>query len=182
MRTKMRDTKIQKLMQDGRSLYHAQDLAVLWGIEKENTLHTTIKRYIQRGILYRIHRGFYATVPILEIDPVLLGLSSLRRYGYLSTESVLAQNGIIFQQIKKITLVSNLSRQFKITNHSFLVRCLKEEFLYNEAGISVTSQGRIASVERAVADLLYYNSHYHFDAPNLINWKQVEKIKNKIGY
>jgi len=37
-------------------------------------------------------------------------------------------------------------------------------------------------LERAVADILYFNPKFYFDSPNLINWTKVEEIKKKVGY
>ncbi len=173
-----REDKIKILIEDGRDLYRTQDLAVLWNIENENTLYTTIKRYIKRGLLNKIYKGFYSIKEINKISPVVLGLTGLNRYGYLSTESVLLKNGIIFQDIKYITIVSNISKRFKINNYNFLVRKMKEDYLYNNIGVI----NKEATLERAVADILYFNPNYHFDAKDIIDFKKVKEIKNKIGY
>ena len=179
---KLRDQKIKKLLQDSRNLYHTQDLAVLWAMDNSNTLYTTIKRYIKRGLLNKIHKGFYSTTSLKEIDPVRLGLVGLHRYGYLSTESIFVKEGLIFQDIQYITLISDISKRFEIAGHKFLARKMQNDYLYNETGIIVRDGIRFASVERAVADMLYFNSSYHFDAKDIINWKKVEEIRNKIGY
>jgi hypothetical protein len=173
-------SKIKKIIQDSRDLYHTQDLGVLWGIDNKDTLHTTIKRYVDRGILNRIYKGFYSTKPIKEIDPVKLGLSALHRFGYLSTESILVENGIIFQDIKYITFISSVSYKLSIKGYNFLVRKIKDEYLYNELGIISENGIRKASTERAVADMLYLNPNYHFDAYDSINWEKVNKIRKKI--
>ena len=173
-----KEDKIKIILQDRRVLYHTQDLAVLWGINNSNTLYTIIKRYIKRGVLIKIHKGFYSIKPIDKIDPIYLGLSALHRYGYLSTESVLVEKGIIFQDIKYITLVSDISKKFKIGNYKFLVRKMKPEYLHNNIGII----NKKALVERAVADMLYFNPGYHFDAKKLIDWQKVKEMKKLIGY
>lgn len=178
----MNRNKLQKLLQDGRSLYHAQDLAVLWGVDNQNTLHTTIKRYIKSGVLSNIYKGFYNTRPLNEIAPPLLGLTSLHRYGYLSTESILIEKGIIFQDVRYITLISNISKRFKLGGNNFLVRKMKDVYLKNSAGIIFKNNIRKATLERAVADLLYFNPHYYFDNPKAINWKKVKDLQKIIGY
>jgi hypothetical protein len=174
--------KLQKLLQDGRTLYHAQDLAVLWGVSSPNTLYTTIKRYTKNGALGSVYKGFYTTRPISEIDPLLLGLTSLHRYGYLSTESILLEKGIIFQDIKYVTLVSDISKRFELDKNNFLVRKMKDVYLKNSAGIVFRDGIRKATLERAVADLLYFNPHYYFDNPRAINWKKVKDLQKIIGY
>lgn len=177
-----KDQKIKKLLQDSRKLYHTQDLAVLWGINNPNTLYTTIKRYVKRGLLNKIHKGFYSTVPLNAVNSFYLGIVGLHRYGYVGTESVLVKEGLIFQDVRYITLVSDVSKRFEIAGHKFLARRMKDDYLYNEAGIMVKEGVRFASVERAVADMLYFNPDYHFDAKSSIDWKKVEEIRSKIGY
>ncbi len=178
----VKEKKLKILLQDNRNLYHTQDLAVLWGIDNPNTLYTTIKRYVKSGIINPIYKGFYSTVPLNEINPFLLGLISLQRYGYISTESVLIKNGIIFQDIKYITLISNVSKKFQIADYNFLVRKMKSKYLYNDIGIIHSNDKREASTERAVADMLYFNPDYHFDNEKSINWPKVKEIQKTIGY
>ena len=165
-----------------QNLFHSQDLAFLWSIENRNTLYTTIKRYIKKGILIRIQKGFYSKVPLEQLNPLKLGLGFLHSFAYLSTESILTQAGIISQSIPYITFVSNQSKRFKIKDNFYISRQMKDEFLFNETGIIEKDGVRQAILERAVADLLYYNSNYHFDAPSLIDWKKVENIQKVIGF
>lgn len=177
-----KDKKLASLLRDGRELYHTQDLGVLWGISNDNTLYTTIKRYINGGILFRIHKGLYSIKKINQIDEIKLGAVSLHRYGYLSTESVLVKEGVVFQDIKYITFVSDVSRKFKISNSQFLVRKMNPKYLHNDTGIYIKNNQRIASLERAVADMLYFNPKYHFDGKSIINWEKVKETRKQIKY
>lgn len=52
--------RFARLAQTGEVLFHTSDLANLWQIRNKNTLHTTIKRYTQKGLFFRIYRGFYS--------------------------------------------------------------------------------------------------------------------------
>jgi len=166
----------------GILVFHASDLANLWQIQNPNTLHTTLKRYAREGLIIRIQRGLYSLLPVEKIDPKLLGLKVLHRYAYISTETVLVQAGIIFQSIPQITLISSVSQKFAMGKNQYTCRKLADKFLFNDAGI-VSEQGmQIATVERAVADLLYFNPKYYFDAKNLINWKKVRTIQKQVGY
>ncbi len=162
--------------------FHVDDLARIWGIENKNTLHTTLKRYSQKGLIKRVHRGFYIFGDIDNVEPVALGLSSLHSYSYLSTESVLVRAGAIFQKIDYITIVSNKSLRFEIGENKYFSRQLKDDFLFNKTGIIVNDGINVASTERAVADLLYFNKDYFLDNPKAIDWKKVKEIQNKLGY
>ncbi len=166
----------------GILIFHTSDLASLWQIKNTNNLHTTLKRYVQKGLLIRIYRGLYSLKPIEQLDPALVGMKALHRYSYVSTETILVQAGIIQQKFDQITLVSSVSKKFSVGPYGFRSRKMNDKFLYNGAG--VTSEGGIkkASVGRAVADLLYFNPNAYFDAEKLIDWKKVKAIQKAINY
>lgn len=190
--------RIDNLLKEDQKLFHTRDLALLWGIENDNTLYTTIKRYVDKNILIPVHKGFYSTLPLDRIDTIKLGAAALSRYSYVSCEHILSLAGIIFQPINSITFVSSISKKFTIAGFypstspalvagrygisDFLVRRLKDIYLYNEAGVFMENGVKKASLERAVADILYYNSHFHFDNRQSINWQKVRKIQKEVGY
>lgn len=174
--------RITKLLQQPRTLFHTQDLALLWGIDNKNTLHTTISRYVKKGVLNRIHKGFYSTVPVEALDPIELGVSYLHAFSYLSCETVLFQHGVINQPAAYITLVSSKSTRFTIQQTHYLARQMQADYLYNPVGISRRQHVRVASVERAAADMLYFNPRYHFDAPNMVDWDAVTLIQERLEF
>lgn len=163
-------------------IFHTNDLAVLWGMENRNTLHQTISRYIEKGILFQIYRGLYSTVPVGELDPLGLGPAIIHRYTYLSTETVLAQAGIITQSLHDFTYISDISKKVKVGDWSFRYRQMKSEFLFNPEGVEDQRGQLTATVERAAADLLYYDPNYHFDIPELIDFDRVRAIRKQVGY
>ena len=59
---------------------------------------------------------------------------------------------------------------------------MNPKYLYNNTGIYMKDNQRIALTERAVADMLYFNPKYHFDRKDVINWEKVKEIKKEIGY
>lgn len=174
--------KIDILLKQGRKLFHTNDLALLWQITNHNTLYTTIKRYIKKGILIPIHKGFYATIPVDKINHVELGISYLHQYAYLSTETVLFNHGVIFQKSEYITLVCNVSKKFAIGNSKYIVRRMNNNYLFQTIGIINDGEVRAATLERAVADLLYFNKRFHFDNRQAVDWLRVKKIQKDIGY
>lgn len=174
--------RIIELNRTDRKIYHSNDLALLWKIANKNTLYTTIKRYVQKGVLVPIYKGLYATVPISQLDPMEIGKAIIHRYTYLSTESVLAQEGIISQITYAHTFVSSISKRVSVGDISFRFRKLKDEYLFNPAGILNRGGNLIATPERAVADMLYYNPKTHFDFSESIDWGKVKEIQKEIGY
>jgi len=165
-------------------VFHSDDLANLWNIHNKNTLYTTLFRYVKRGLIFRIYNGFYSIKKINDIDPYFLGIKSLHKLTYVSCESVLFEYGILNQRSQSITLVSSISKSFSIGGKRYRSRQMKDEYLFNHSGIEIIGSIRKASVERAVADMLYFNRKKYFDAfdSKLINWNKVKKIIKDVGY
>jgi hypothetical protein len=174
--------RINELVSLDRKLFHTNDLATLWGISNRHNLYMTITRYIDRGVLFPIYKGLYAIVPLSYLDPLDVGRAIIHRYTYLSTESVLAQAGIISQAVYDYTFVSDRSKRVSVGPWSFRFRKLRDEFLYHPAGIIDRDGLLIASAERAVADMLYYNPRYHFDGSAIIDFEKVKLLQAEIGY
>jgi predicted transcriptional regulator of viral defense system len=182
---KQKDIKIANIKQNrflsiaklGISVFHVDDLARIWGINNRNTLRTSLKRYVESGLMYRLYRGLYSIKPVSELDPLLLGAQAINDYCYLSTEAILAKQGIIFQQLDNYTFVGGKTKRIKIGDYKYYCRQLKDKFLYNDIGVDKTGKYNIATLERAVADILYFNPKYHFDNPDAINFKEVKRIQ-----
>lgn len=174
--------KIDALLKLDRKLYHTRDLALLWNIRNANTLYTTIARYVRKGILIPIHKGFYSTVPPDQLDPYELGAGLLHAWSYVSCETVLFTHGVISQAPQAITLVSSVSRSMTAGAHRYLVRRMKPEFLHQPGGITQTNGVFVATLSRAIADVLYFHPRYHFDAPTVIDWSDVNAIQKEIGF
>jgi hypothetical protein len=174
--------RIAILNHQDQALFHTQDLALLWGISNPNTLYTTIKRYSQKRVLFPIHKGFYATKPPGNIHPWLLGIGALHHYAYVSTETILNIHGVINPYITSITLVGSTSKTFTLLGSNYRCRKLHDKHLYNHVGIVNDTGINQATLERAVADLLYFNPRAYFDNPQLVNWPQVKRIQKTLGY
>jgi len=174
--------RFAELARLGEQVFHASDLAVLWRISKPNTLYTTLKRYTDAGLLFRVFKGLYAIKPPKDIDSLLLGIKVLHRFAYVSTETVLARHGIILQDIHYITIISSLSKRFKAGGNDYRCRRLTDRFLYQKIGIEVSGGINIAAPERAVADMLHFQPNYHLDNRKAVDWPIVKKLQLRLGY
>ncbi len=168
-------------------IFHINDLARIWQISNGQTLSITLNRYIKAGLLYRIHRGLYSLKEVNELDPVYLGVKIINSYCYLSTETILAKHGLIFQKLNYFTFIGLKSKRFKIGNNHYYCRQLKKDYLYNDIGVIKNKQFfNQASLERAVADILYFNPSYHFDNISNVNKAKFKNIQlnvyNKLNY
>lgn len=174
--------KIEALLNQEKNTFHTSDLALLWGIDNKSTLRITLKRYVDKGILKRIHKGFYSKIDINKLDPIDLGYAYLNTYAYLSLESILVKEGVIYQDVNYITFVSTKSTTFKINSMYYKSKQLKDRFLYESTGIIKVKNHFEATKERAIADALYYNPNYHFDNTVNVNLDKVQLIRRTIGY
>ncbi|MDO8668622.1 MAG: hypothetical protein Q7K35_06105 [bacterium] len=179
-----KNSRFSKLAALDEIVFHTGDAGNLWGIKNSNTLNTTLSRYARQGLIYRLYRGLYSLKKAGDLDPYFMGIKALHGSAYVSCESVLFAGGAINQKPCEITLVSRASRRFTVAGVRFRSRKLHDRFLYNDAGIEIKNGVRYATLERAVADLLYFNPRKHFDATdsNLINWQKVRAIADEAGY
>lgn len=174
--------KLNVLLKQNKKTFHSSDLALLWDITNKNTLKKTLKRFVDRGVLKRIHKGFYSTIDVFNIDLYDLGFSFINNYCYVSLETILAREGVIFQEVQYVAFVGSNSSKFNIEGVKYSSRQLKDEFLNNTAGIKKVGNHFEAELERAVADILYYNPKYHFDNEKVINKERLNEIQKEIGY
>ena len=174
--------KLNELIKLDRKLYHSNDLAILWGVTNKNTLYTTVKRYVQKGILIPVFKGLYSTVPISQLDPRMLGQAIIHNKTYLTTESVLMETGVIAQASHMYTFVSSTSKKVTVGETTFLYRQLQDIYLNSPIGVEPGAGFYTATVERAVADMLYFNPTYHFDLRESIDWERVKAIQKEVGY
>lgn len=170
------------LLRQDKKMFHASDLALLWDINSPNTLRTTLKRFVDRGILKRIHKGFYSIVDISTLNTLDLGFAYLNTFSYVSLETILVREGIIFQELHSTTYISSRAQTFAINNKKYTVRQMQPKYLHNTAGILKVADHYEASVERAMADMLYYNPKYHFDNAQGVDFDAVTTVQKEIGY
>jgi len=175
-------TKLAILLKQKRNIFHTEDLELLWGITNKHTLYSTLHRYTKNNYLIPIQRSLYSTLPLNQLNPIELGSALIHQFTYLTTESVLSQAGLIFQDIPHLTFVSRKVKKFTVNKTSYFCRQLKDEFLFHPAGIIQKTGYKQATSERAIADLLYFNPKYYFDATAQINWPSIKKLQKQIGY
>lgn len=176
--------RFSKLATLGEVVFHTGDAANLWGMRNSNTLNTTLSRYARQGLIHRLYRGLYSLKKINELDPFLVGIKALHGSAYVSGESILFAAGVINQKPSELTLVSSASRRFIIAGHRFRSRKLQDRFLHNDAGIKIRDGVRCATLERAIADTLYFNPRKHFDtvASGMIDWDKARSVAKEVGY
>ena len=170
------------LLQSNQRIFSTSDLALLWNIKNRNTLLTTIKRYVKNGILYRIYKGLYSTLPISQLDKYEIACAIGGPFSYISAETILSQKGVIMQDINKITLFGKKTKELKIGDTIYLCRYLNSKYLLNRAEIEDNKGYSTATTERALADIRHINPKFYIDNELSIDMKKIDILNKEIGY
>lgn len=174
--------KLILLLQSKQTLFHTQDLALLWGIENRDTLRMTIHRYVKKGVLKPVFKGLYSTIPVNNVDKFQLGTSLIHKFCYVSLSSIFEMHGVINQKVYSVNFISSVSKKIEFDDRLFVYRQMNPLFLLNFEGIILENGIYKASLERAVADSEYFKLNTYFDSPDIIDWNRVAEIKAIIGY
>ncbi|MCX7974150.1 MAG: hypothetical protein N3B16_06555 [Candidatus Aminicenantes bacterium] len=137
------------------------------GESNASLLKRRLNYYVQKGELYPIRKGIYAKDK--DYDRLELA-TKIYTPAYISLETVLAREGIIFQHYDRIFVVSYLSREIFCDGQIYVFRRIKDSVLMNPLGVENKGHYYIASMERAFLDTIYLNKNYHFDNLSSIDW------------
>ncbi len=113
------DARFATLARMGEVVFWAKDAANIWGISNQNTLHTTLSRYVRGGLLWRLQNGLYSLKDPRTLPATFVGSKALHRFCYVSTETILARAGLIQQNTPYTTFISSVSRGFSLAGHDF---------------------------------------------------------------
>lgn len=171
---------VKKMYDSGRTVFGVADLGKIWEIDNDNYLRVLISRMLKRRVINLIVRGFYTCFNVWNRWELA---NKFKTPSYVSLESVLYKNGVIFQDYSKIiTSVSNNSLRKKVAEVELVYSKIKDEILVNPVGIENINGVMVATLERAACDMIYLSSNFYFDKIDLWNkdlMKQISQIYNK---
>jgi predicted transcriptional regulator of viral defense system len=173
-------TKLHKLYTTQQKIFTIDDLSVIWGQNRRSDTVLSADWYVRSGALTRIWRGVYrlsdATVSESEIANKLVVPS------YISGQTVLARHFLTFQVTGTIHSVAPKTKSIAIDQTTFSYHAVKPAVFNNDLGIERVDGVNVASLERAVADLLYYSKgRYQFEDLSKINWQTLRQIAKIYG-
>lgn len=164
---------IYQILQDSKTVYRINDIAMLSDVEKDAKLAKKLHYYVKTGKLRNPRRGIYTKNTYNPEELACL----LFTPNYISLEYVLQRAGLIFQFDSAITNASYLSREIMIDNQAYKYRQFKGEILSNLSGINRNPNGvNIATPERAALDMLYLNKAFYFDNINPLNKEKIVQL------
>jgi hypothetical protein len=167
------DNLTAKIYQSRKTVLTTKDLALLWEETNQNNLKAKIAYYVKQGSLIRLTRGIFAKDKKYNLKELA---TSIYTPAYLSFETVLREAGIIFQHSDSIFGAASLSRTIIIDQHRIVLRKLKDEVLFNAAGILFKDEYSIATPERAFLDMIYLSPRYYFDNLDGLDWEKCSEL------
>ena len=164
---------LKEILRSENTIFTLQNVALLWRESNPNLVKFRLNYYAKTGQLIRVRKGVY--VKNKDYDRLELG-TKIFTPSYISLETVLLKEGLIFQFHSDIFLASYLTRSIKIDGQIYNYRKIKQEILIDPKGIIQDSTYSIASKERAFLDTLYLNKDYYFDNLKSMDWDKVFEL------
>jgi predicted transcriptional regulator of viral defense system len=161
------------ILRSPKTILTSKDIALLWQDADTGAARVRLNYYVRHGDLYRIRRGLYAKSK--EYNKLELA-TRIVTPSYISFETVLTSEGMIFQYQTHITCASYVARDITIEGQEYSYRKMKNAILTNALGITQEHEISIATKERAFLDTLYSNTNYHFDNLRSVDWSRVYEL------
>lgn len=165
----MNKTAILNILRTSGTVFSFKDILLVSGETRPDLLRRRIHYYIKNRELYYLRRGIYARDKNYNRFELA---TRIYTPSYVSFESVLAKEGVIFQHYGQIFIASYLTREIVCDDQVYSFRKIKDTVLVDAAGIDNKEFYSIASKERAFLDMLYLYTDYHFDNLSGINWEK----------
>ncbi len=157
-----------------KTVFTTQDLNKIWQYENYPSLIHRIQYLNKTNKIAKLKQGVYSFTG-RSINPLEMA-NKLRTPSYISFETVLQKEGIIFQWDQRITLASNQSINLTVADTNIVFRKLKPNILLNQQGITKQNNYFIACKERAILDTLYINSSFTFDNLRNVDFDKLKQL------
>jgi hypothetical protein len=161
------------IIRSPKTVLTVSDIVLIWKDSNSKAIKSRLSYYAKNKDLFRVRRGIY--VKNKEYSKLELA-TRIFTPSYVSFETVLAKEGLIFQYQTKIKLASYLNRELNIDGQIYFYKRLKKTIITNSIGVENINETSIASPERAFLDILYTNNNYYFDNLRSLNWDKVMLI------
>jgi predicted transcriptional regulator of viral defense system len=164
---------ITAILKSGKTILTFKDIILLWQEEASSATQVRINYYVNKGELIKLRKGIYAKnrqYNKLELATRIFTPS------YVSFETILTREGLIFQIYEKIFVASYLNREIEIDGQVYSFHRIKLPVLTYPLGVIHDNNQSLAVRERALVDTLYIKKDYHFDNLQALDWEKVFDI------
>ncbi len=164
---------LQKLLQTWKTVFSIKDLQKILWYKNIQSVRNFALRWLQNWFFKKCQNWIYC----LENFNVFELANKLKIPSYVSLETVLKKEGIIFQDYwNTIFSVSDRTLKKNVWWYKFLYFKIKNDILLNPIWLENKWTYTIASPERAICDKLYLNKNYYFDNLEFINKEKLLQI------
>ncbi len=166
---KSNNNTILRLYKQKQSVFSVKEVSLIWQESNPVNIKAYLKYYADKGDLIHLRRGIYAKKNFDAYEVA----TKIYTPAYVSFETVLRNEGVIFQYYETIFVASYLTRDIILNNKQKITyRKIKNSILLNAEGIVRNENYAIASKERAFLDMIYLMRDYYFDNLRSIDWKK----------
>ena len=164
---------LEVLLRSPQTIFSTKEVALLWGESNATVVSRRLNSYAQVGKLVRVRRALYAKDRNYNQWELA---TRIYTPAYISFETVLATEGIVFQFYGNIFVASYLEREINADGQKISLVRMKDYVLSNIAGIIHKDGVAIATKERAFLDRLYVSKKYHFDNLPSLDWNKIFEL------
>ncbi len=160
--------KYEKIISSGKTVFHIQDLMLLFGSTQAQSVRNFLQRIKKKNIMKKVQNGVWTLSTYNTIELA----NKLKKNSYVSCETVLKEVGAIFQYYgSTITSVSDNTLTKNIDNITYTYKKIKNKILSNPEWIIIENHTVKATPERALCDCHYLYPSWHSDDLSMIDRK-----------
>ncbi|KKP81179.1 MAG: hypothetical protein UR81_C0005G0002 [Candidatus Levybacteria bacterium GW2011_GWB1_35_5] len=164
---------ILKLYSSSQTVFQIEEIAQMFPDVSPNNLTRRLHYFVSVAKIKNPRRGIYTKMEYLPFELA----NKIFTPSYISFETVLLKEGIVFQYYETIFVASYLSRTLTVDNHAICYRQIGDHALYNRSGIEEKNGYFIATKERAFLDAVFLYKDYYFDNLGSLDWEKIFKLE-----
>jgi predicted transcriptional regulator of viral defense system len=160
-----------------KTVFSISEIALMFSGISPVSLKKRLNYLVGKGDLKSVRKGIYAK----DGYNILEAANKIFKPSYISFQTILKQEGVIFQETNTIFIASYLSRKTQFGNYIFSYHKIPELVLTNEQGVEKKGEVFVATKERAFLDTVYIFKDYYFDNLSTLDWNVINEMKSMYG-
>ncbi len=169
----MNKNLILEIYKKPQTIFSLKEISLMFPEFAYKNLKSKLSYFVSTGKLKRVRKGIYAKENFNSLELA----NKIYTPSYISLETVLEKEGIVFQKYETIFVSSYLTRRIKVEDQEICYRKIKDEVLLNSLGVKEENSYFIASKERAFIDAVFIYKDYHFDNLRPLDWEKIKEIE-----
>lgn len=169
----MKKDFILTLYSTTQTVFSLKELSLLFPDIPYNNLKSKVHYFVEKKKLQNPRKGIFTKESYNKLELA----NKIYTPSYISLETVLQKESLIFQNYETIFVASYLSRKIAVNGINIFYRKINGKVLLNKEGVNEVSNCAIATKERAFLDAIFLYKDYHFDNLSPLDWEVVQQLK-----